>query len=58
MEDPCACIEGCGFSSGDGTCSEGSTTDCTECTTGEGCTEGSCENCEGEFDPTKTCQYR
>eukprot|EP00494_Astrolonche_serrata_P001961 UN01967 len=57
MSDPCACVEGCGFSSSDGTCKSGSDTHCYECKTLDGCTDGDCDgNCEGTYDPMTTCQ--
>eukprot|EP00494_Astrolonche_serrata_P027051 UN27314 len=58
ITDPCDCVENCGWSSETGTCepSTDANTNCSECTTMDGCTEGSCENCEGAYDEMKTCQ--
>eukprot|EP00494_Astrolonche_serrata_P002020 UN02026 len=54
--DPCSCPEGTGYSSSDRACMVGSTTECYECHTMEGCMEGSCDIECYEFDPMKICQ--
>eukprot|EP00494_Astrolonche_serrata_P022041 UN22296 len=56
VEDPCSCPDGTGYSTSDGACMEGSTTECYECVTMDGCMEGSCDTECYEFDPMKTCQ--
>eukprot|EP00494_Astrolonche_serrata_P022824 UN23081 len=56
ITEPCLCVDTCGWSSSDGTCKTGSSTDCYECKTGDNCVEGSCDSCEGSYDPLTTCQ--
>eukprot|EP00494_Astrolonche_serrata_P032088 UN32357 len=56
ITDPCDCMNGCGWSTENKMCEEGSSTNCSECTTMEGCVEGSCDSCDGEFDEMTTCQ--
>eukprot|EP00494_Astrolonche_serrata_P022649 UN22906 len=57
MSDPCACVEGCGFSSGNGSCQAGSETHCYECKTLDGCMPGECgESCTADYNPMTTCQ--